>query len=190
MVSLHSFQKNDAMEDKDYFKQFDIYFGNLSLGRHCFHLEIKDTIFEKHGNEDITGANVSVQLELERKENLVIFYFQMCGTLYSTCDLCLEKLSIPVSNDEKLMLKIVSEPCESDDENIVFVGESTYFYNVEQAIFEYLYALIPIRKTHEEFGIESCNQEMLALIENAKVKQTKQEDERWEVLKNIKIENN
>jgi uncharacterized metal-binding protein YceD (DUF177 family) len=176
------------MEDKDYFRQFDIHFGNLRFGKHCFDLEIDNTFFEKHDNEDITGANVGVQLEVERKETLVILHFRMSGTLYSICDLCLEKLSIPVAIDEKLLLKIVSEPCQSDSEDIVFISEKTYFYNVEQALFEYLYALIPIRKVHEETGTDTCNQEMLRLIENAKVKQTKHEDERWEALKNIKLD--
>jgi len=176
------------MENKDYFKQFGIHFGNLSFGKHCFDLEIADTFFEKYDNEDITGANISVQLEVERQETLVILHFRLHGTLYSSCDLCLEKLSIPVAAEEKLILKIVSQPYESDADDIVFISENTHFYNVEQVIFESLYALIPIRKVHEDFGTETCNQEMLLLIEKAKVKQKKQEDERWNALRNIKLE--
>jgi uncharacterized metal-binding protein YceD (DUF177 family) len=182
--------KIEAVEDKDYFKQFDVHFGSLSFGKHCFDLEVNNTFFEKHENEDITGANVHVRLEIEREETLAILHFCMSGTLYSTCDLCLEKLSIPIANTEKLILKIVSEPCQSHDDNIVFITENTHSYNVEQAIFEYLYALIPIRKVHGAVETETCNQEMLLLIENAKAKQTKQTDERWEALKNIKLEDN
>ena len=178
------------MKDKDYFKQFDIQFGSLSFGKHCLDLEVKDTFFEKHGNEDITGANVHVQLEIERKETLVILSFSLRGTLSSICDLCLEKLSIPVANDEKLILKIVSNPGESDDENIVFISENSYSYNVEQAIYEYLYALVPIRKVHGEIGTETCNQDMLAFIERAKIKPVQQTDARWEALRNINLEDN
>jgi len=178
------------MEERDYFKQFDIHFGNLSVGQHCSDLEISNTFFEKHSNEDIIGANIHVRLEVERKEALVILSFNLRGTLYSICDLCLEKLSIPVANDEKLILKIVPHPYESDDESLVFISENTYSYNVEQTLFEYLYALIPIRKVHGEIGFETCNQEMLALIENAKTRPILQEDARWEVLKSIKLEDN
>ena len=180
------------MEDKDYFKQFDIHFGNLSFGTHCFDLEVNDTFFEKHNNEDITDANVQIELEVERKETLVILHFSMQGTLYSICDLCLEEISIPVAKNEKLILKIVSKPYESDDENIVFIRENSYTFNIEQIIFEYLCTLMPMRKVHGEIGSETCNQEMLMLIENAKGKSIKEKevDERWEALKNIKIEDN
>ena len=189
IVSLYLF-KNKAMKERDYFKQFDIHFGNFSFGKHCLDLEINNTFFEKHDNEDITGAKISVRLEIERKETLVILCFGISGTLYSTCDLCLEEISIPVAKDEKLILKIVPQPYESDDENIVFISEHTYSYNVEQILFEYLCTLIPMRKVHGEIGTETCNQNMLALIENAKVKPVQQEDARWEALKNIKLEDN
>jgi len=173
------------MEDKEYFKQFDIPLGSLGLGTHCFELEVNNTFFEKHGNEDITGADVRAKLNVEHLETMFIFNFHLNGNLYSTCDLCLEKLSIPVANDEKLILKIVSQACESDDSDIVFISENTHLYNVEQNLFEYLYALIPIRKVHQETGTETCNPEMLSLIENAKVKQTKETDGRWEALKEL-----
>ena len=178
------------MEDKGYFKQFDIQFGNLGFGIHRSDLEISNSFFEKHNNEDITDANVKIRLEVERKENLVILHFEMEGTLYSNCDVCLEEISIPVHHSEKLFLKIVPNPHESDDENIVFISENAHSYNVEQVIFEYLYAQIPMRKVHGEIGDQVCNQEMLSLIEKAKAKSAKQEDARWNALKNIKLEDN
>ena len=178
------------MKDKDYFKQFDICFGNLSIGKHCLNLEVNNTFFEKYDIEDVTDANVSVQVELERKETLVILQFDIRGTLYSICDLCLEKISIPIADNRQLMLKMVSEPCQSGDEDIVFIQEKSYSYNIEQVIFEYLYALIPMRKVHGETGSGTCNQEMLAWIEKAKEKPSKQEDARWEALKQIELEEN
>jgi len=175
------------MKEKDYFKQFDICFGNLSMGRHCLDLEINNTFFEKFDIEDVTGAKVQVQVELERKETMVILNFDMQGILYSTCDLCLDEISIPIADNKKLILKFVSEPCQSDDEDIVFVQENSHTYNIEQVLFEYLYALLPMRKVHGETGSGTCNQKMLSLIENAKIKPAIREDARWEALKQIKL---
>ena len=178
------------MEDKNYFKQFDIQFGNLNLGKYRSDLEVNCSFFEKHSNEDVIDANIAIQLDIERKETLIILHFNMEGTLYSNCDLCLEKISIPVHHSESLILKIVPNPHESDDENIVFINENVYSYNVEQIIFEYLYALLPIRKVHGEIGPQTCNQNMLSLIEKAKAKPLKQVDARWDALKSIKLEDN
>ncbi|MCL2131332.1 MAG: DUF177 domain-containing protein [Lentimicrobiaceae bacterium] len=178
------------MKSKDYFKQFDIHFGSLGFGTHRLDLEVNDMFFEKHDIEDIIGGKVHVRLELERKETLVVLHFSMEGTLSSVCDRCLDEISIPAAGEETLMLKIVSEPCESDDENIVFIQENVHSYNVEQTVFEYLYAMIPMRKVHGETGNGTCNPEMLELIEKAKAKPTKQEDSRWEALKQIELEDN
>jgi uncharacterized metal-binding protein YceD (DUF177 family) len=187
-VYLCIFSKEEKMKEKDYFKQFDICFGNLSFGKHSLSVEVKDTFFEKFEIEDVTGADVQVLIELERKETLVILHFEMQGDLYSVCDLCLEEITIPVADSRNLILKFVSEPCQSDDEDIVFIKENTYSYNVEQVIFEYIYALMPMRKVHGETGSGTCNQEMLSLIENATQKPTEREDARWEALKYIDLE--
>ena len=178
------------MRDKDYFKQFDIRFGNLAFGKHRLSVEVNNTFFEKFEIEDITDANVCVQIELEREGTLVILHFDIEGVLYSICDLCLEEISIPVASTEKLILKIVSEPCQSDDDDIVFISENTHSYNIAQVIFEYLYALVPMRKVHGETGSGTCNREMLSLIENAKQRPINQEDARWEALKYINLEDN
>ena len=185
---MQTFKKKEEMKEKEYFKQFDIGFGNLSFGKHSLSVEVNNTFFEKFEIEDITGADVQVLIELERKETLVILHFDIQGNLYSICDLCLEEISIPVADNRKLILKIVSQPCQSDDEDIVFIKENTHSYNIEQVIFEYIYDLIPMRRVHGETGSGTCNQEMLSLIEKAKQKPPKQEDARWEALKYIDLE--
>ena len=175
------------MKDKDYFKQFDICFGNLSMDKHCLSIEVNNTFFEKFDIEDITGADVRVQVELERKETMVILRFDIQGILFSICDLCLEEIAIPIADTKTLILKMVSEPTLNNDDDIVFIPENAHNYNVKQVIFEYLYALIPMRKVHGETGVGTCNQKMISLIENAKIKPVIQEDARWEALKQIKL---
>ena len=176
------------MGDKKYYKQFDIRFGTLAVGYHQQEVEINQSFFEKYNNEQITDANIIIKIDVDRKENMVSLDFNIEGTIISYCDLCLEELRIPVAKHEILILKIVKENQESDDESIVFLGEKEHTFNTEQIISEFLMSLIPMRKTHQEIGDQACNQQMLDLIEQAKVKSSPIEDERWEALKNIKIE--
>jgi uncharacterized metal-binding protein YceD (DUF177 family) len=176
------------VKDKSYFKQFDIRFGSLAFGNHKMEIEVNDLFFEKHINEDIQGCNINIRLTVERKETMVSLDFDIQGSLISFCDLCLEKLTMPVEKHETLILKTTGKSKESDDENIVFVGEKEYSYNIEQIIYEYIVILIPIRKVHQETGNETCNPEMLKLIEQTKKTSSPQYDERWNVLKNLEIE--
>ena len=41
-----------SMEDKTYFKQFDINISSLKIGKHNFDMQVDKTFFEKHVNED------------------------------------------------------------------------------------------------------------------------------------------
>ena len=106
------------MEEKSYFKQFDIGFQSMKIGQHFQDLKISNEFFEKYENDIVTDANIDIHIDIERLENMVIMHFHFSGTLTSTCDLCLEKVVIPVEKTEKLILKIVEAPQESDDENI------------------------------------------------------------------------
>jgi uncharacterized metal-binding protein YceD (DUF177 family) len=151
-------------------------------------IEVNNLFFEKHKNEDIQGCNINILLTVERKETMVSFDFDIEGSLISSCDLCLEKLTMPIATHEILILKTTGKAKESNSENIVFVGEKEYSYNIEQIVYEYIVTLIPIRKVHQETGDETCNPEMLKLIEQIKKTSSPQHDERWDVLRNLELE--
>jgi uncharacterized metal-binding protein YceD (DUF177 family) len=176
------------VKKSDYFKQFDIRFGSLAIGKHQTEIEIEKAFFEKYINDDIIDASVIVKIDIEKKENMIQLLFDLSGNLHTTCDLCLEELIIPVDKQEVLLLQLTDVPKESDDENIVYLKNTEYSYNVEQIIYEYLVTLIPMRKTHQETENQQCDESMLALIEKAKTKENPVVDQRWEKLKDIKFE--
>jgi uncharacterized metal-binding protein YceD (DUF177 family) len=176
------------VKEKEYFKQFDIKYRSLALGKHQMEVEINNTFFEKYKNDDVKNADIQVNITIERKEIMVFLNFDMQGFIVSFCDICLENLTIPISKQEILILKKTGTARENNSENIVFVGEKEYFYNIEQLLYEYIVTYIPIRKVHQEAGKETCNLDMLKRIEEAKNGSQSQKDERWEVLKEIKFE--
>jgi uncharacterized metal-binding protein YceD (DUF177 family) len=176
------------VKEKNYFKQFDIRFGSLAFGQHQIEVEVNDLFFEKHINENIQACNMIVRLTVEHKETMVSLEFDMNGYVITSCDRCLEKLTLPISKQEILILKKTHEVKESDNENLVFISEKEYSYNIEQIIYEYISISIPMRKVHQETGNETCNPEMLKLIEQAKETHAPQYDERWNVLRNLKLE--
>jgi len=176
------------VKEKEYFKQFDIKYGSLALGKHQMEVEINNTFFEKYKNVDIKNVDIQVVITIERKETMVFLNFDMQGFIVSFCDICLENLTIPISKQELLILKKTGTARENNNENIVFVGEKEYFYNIEQLLYEYIVTYIPIRKVHQGTGKETCNLDMLKRIEEAKNGSQSQKDERWEVLKEIKFE--
>ena len=175
------------MKEKEYFKQFDIRVGTLTIGSHSMEVEVNRLFFEKYKIDDIKDSNIIIDIAIERKETMVSLDFDIQGHIISLCDLCLEDLTIPISKQETLILKTTGIAKEREYEDIIFVGEKEYSYNIEQIIYEYILALIPMRKTHQETGEETCNPMMLRLIEEAKNNSSPKEDGRWDVLKNLEF---
>jgi len=177
------------VEDLKYFKQFDIKFATLGIGIHEFDLKIDKTFFTKHNNEEIKDADIDIRLSLNKKETMCLFQFSLKGKLILVCDVCLENLEYIFHSEEELILKISNEKRQSEDENIVYIHSNEQIYNVEQFLYEIIYAQVPMRKSHQDMN-QTCNQEMIHWIEMNSKEKIQHTDPRWETLKDIKLENN
>lgn len=174
------------VEEIKYFKQFDIKFSTLRIGLHELKIDLNKTFFLKHENDEIKDANVEILLKVNKQETMIIFDFEMKGSLTLSCDVCLEDLNYPIQTQEELIVKIIQEQRESDDENIAYVSPNEHTYNIEQYIYEVLYALVPMRKTHLELN-QACNELMIQYIEKTNQETKREPDPRWEALKEIKL---
>ncbi|MDR1792367.1 MAG: DUF177 domain-containing protein [Bacteroidales bacterium] len=181
------------MKGKKETEKFEICFGSMAQGVHHWQIKIDNTFFENNVNEDITGADIDVQVSITKEETMIVLVFDFEGELFCDCDRCLEKMSLKVSKSEKLILKLVAIPensvLDSDDDDIIFLSDKVTSYNVEQVIFEYLCLDIPMRKVHEDETL--CNAQTLEILKKYSSQQPHTEvvDERWEGLKNIKLNN-
>ena len=177
-----------VMEDKVYFKQFDIEFVKLPLGQHELTLEVDKRFFEKHTNDEISDSEVKVRLQVEKKEHLMRFRFLLRGTVTLKCDLCLEALLFPLETEEDFIVKMTPKEEEApEDEHCIHLPEKAFSFNVEQLVYELIYAAIPMRKVHEDYPGQQCNASMLSLLEAHQQKKNTECDPRWEALKNIKL---
>ena len=174
------------MEDLNYFKQFDIKFGTLGIGLHEYEIKVDKTFFSKHQNEEIKDAGVNILLKVNKKETMSVFDFLLEGTLTLACDICLEDLIYPFNTEEEWIIKISHEHKENEDDNIIYVNPNEYTYNIEQILYEIIYAQIPMRKVHKDTH-QPCNQEMINWIEQNTQQQSRETDPRWDALKEIKL---
>lgn len=174
------------VEEINYFKQFDIKFSTLRIGLHEYKIEINKTFFQKHENDEIKDADVEILLKVNKQETMIIFDFDMKGFLTLSCDVCLEDINYPIQTKEELIVKLSQQHRESDDENIAYISPNEHTYNIEQYIYEVLYALVPMRKTHMDLN-QACNELMIQYIEKANQETNREPDPRWEALKEIKL---
>ncbi len=180
-----SCKKRIVVEDLVYFKQFDIKLSMLTIGLHEFNFTIDKFFFEKHINDEIIDANVEILLQINKKETMYLLNFTVSGALTLQCDVCLDDMEYLIQTEEELILKTTNENLEKDYDNIDFISPQEQTYNVEQIIYEVLYAQIPMRKTHEENN-QTCNQEFINWLLQNEEKEKQTTDPRWDTLKKIK----
>jgi len=151
--------KNNKEGKKIQDRQFIIPFVGLKIGKHTFDFSVSDSFFETFSYSTIEGGEVNVQLELEKKEIMLIGSFSCQGMINALCDRCNETMSFPISGSFQIIFKFGSET--SDDESLVVLPTYAYQLDIEHYVHELIIVSLPSRIVHED---GKCNDEILKFL--------------------------
>lgn len=170
----------------NYMKQFMISFSGLSLGKHDYEFEVENAFFESLEFSEIKKGNVHVDMTLEKHTVMLVLNFSFSGDVTVTCDRCADEFEIPVSGDNRLIIKFGSTPME-ESEDIIVISEGEHEIDVSQFIYEYIILALPLQRIHpdDEEGNSLCDPEVLKKLEEISVKQSSGTDPRWDALRGL-----
>ena len=165
-------------------KEYTIQFVGLEPGNHKFEFEVNDSFFENFEYSLIQHGQVHIDVALEKMERMMIYTITFGGKVLVTCDRCNEEFYYPVSDSQKLIIKLGAEYME-ESEDVVVIPETEYQFNLAPYIYEFIHLALPARLLHpdDEHGKSTCDPEMLRLLEKLNTSETA--DPRWEALKNL-----
>lgn len=169
----------------DFYSEMIIPFSGLKPGQYQFDFDVEGSFFENFEYSEIIQAAVKVSCLLDRKPRMLVFDFNIDGTVTLPCDRCLEECVVPVSGKERYIVKFGPERLEESEEVLV-ISEQEHEIDLRQVIFEYIHLALPLKRVHgeDEFGRSLCNPEMIRFItdpgDEAKT------DPRWDALKDLK----
>jgi uncharacterized protein len=166
-------------------RYFIIPFEGLSEGVHHFSFEVSDSFFEEFEGSVIERGAFTVQLEMDKRSNMMLLQFDITGEVYLECDLCGDPLTVPVSAKDRLIVKPGIEGEEISHE-IIHVPESAYEIDVAPFIYEFVTLALPLRNVHEE---GQCNPEAIELLKQLNTTEDKSHDPRWDQLNDIITDN-
>ncbi len=172
----------------DYLKQFVIPFSGLELGNHQYTFAIGDKFFESIEYSEFSRGDLTVNLDLERQERMLIFRFHIIGVLRVECDRCLDELEIELDDTEQLIVKFGSEFLE-ESEDVIVIPEHEHQFNISHYIYEFISLSLPVQRFHpdDDEGYSTCNPDFL---ERFNTQNEEQEiDPRWEKLKGLQSDN-
>lgn len=153
-------------------REYIIPFVGLKIGSHKFEFDIADTFFDNYEYSIIRKGNVKVELNLEKKETMLIGDYTISGIVQSECDRCSDPMEAEVSGEYQLIYKFDTEP--SDDESLIIVYPEEFELDIADNILELITVSLPLRTIHEE---GECNEEMIEQLKEYVLVEEFDEDE-------------
>ena len=167
-------------------KEYSIPFTGLKLGIHTFKYQVGAPFFEKLDYSEVKKSNVSVTVNFNKQNAILILDFEIKGTVNVMCDRCADYFDLSVENQQQLIAKLAAHESVQEDD-IIYLSPTESELDIGHYIYEYIMLAIPQKRIHPE-GM--CNKETLKRLE--KLTRTTKElnkitDPRWDELKKIKF---
>lgn len=168
-------------------KQFIIRLNGLTVGSHLYEIEVNDSFFESRDYSEIEGADVKVNLELVKQNNLIQLNFTIKGTVETACDRCTKAFPVELDAYEEMFLKF-GDPDEEHPENMLVLPFGETELDLSQPLYEFITLALPARRVPcEENPDFECDYDTLDKLNNISTDEPEQNpgDSIWDKLKNI-----
>jgi len=162
--------------------EFKIGFQGLKDGDHDFEYRIKEAFFLAFDSEVGQGADIEVNVLMEKKSNMLTLSVDFQGELAFDCDRCNEPCDIGIEGKHTLYYKFTNDD-GSEDDDVYFIGPQDMEIDISRPLYEYIILSIPARRVHEE---GECNPDVIAALENEPDVSDEGTDPRWDALKKLK----
>ena len=168
--------------------KYKIKLNGLKDGSYINSFRIRGEFFETLNSSEIKLVDIDIDTMLKvenRRYNLEIKSNGMVIDI--PCDICTEKINIPISSKINYIIKKGIEK-DLEDENVIFVDEKDKELILDSILYEMIVLAFPTKRQHQLNAIndEECNKEMVNLINKYSVKENNNIDPRWEALKKLK----
>lgn len=156
--------------------KFDIYkvdLKNLSPGVHEFEYFLENKFFVDIDGDEVQKGKVKVNLTVKRTSIVFDMSFQLEGVVYVPCDRCLDDMELPVSTQNKLVVKFGKEYAEESEE-IVIIPEKEGEINLAWFIYEFIALAIPMKHIHAP---GKCNKAMSSKLKKHTTRRSDDEED-------------
>ena len=156
--------------------KFDLYkveLKNLSPGVHEYEYFLENKFFVDIDGDEVQKGKVKVNLTVKRSSMVFDMNFQLEGIVYVPCDRCLDDMELPVSTQNKLVVKFGKEYAEESEE-IVIIPEEEGEINLAWFIYEFIALAIPMKHIHAP---GKCNKAMSSKLKKHTARRADDEDE-------------
>ena len=168
--------------------KYKIKLNGLKDGSYINSFRIRGEFFETLNSSEIKLVDIDIDTMLKVENRRYNLEIKSNGIVKDIpCDICTEKINIPISSKINYIIKKGIEK-NLEDENVIFVDEKDKELILDSFLYEMIVLAFPTKRQHQLNAIndEECNKEMVNLINKYSVKGNNNIDPRWEALKKLK----
>lgn len=170
-------------------KEFAIPFSGLKQGKHEFEYDIKNEFFESFEYDEINGADISLQVSLNKMSTMLELEMKAKGTVNVNCDITNEPFDQEITSSLELVVKFGDEYNDENDE-ILVIPHGEHTINIAQYVYEMLVLAIPQKRVHPGVLDGTLESEVIDKLEELQPKEVKENkenntDPRWDALKKL-----
>jgi uncharacterized protein len=178
-------------------REFNIDIFRLNNGTYDYEFIINKDFFEFFNFGLIETGSAKAFVHMIKSETLINMTIKVKGSVELVCDRSLEKFDFPLDTENKILFKFGDRDEEVSDE-IIIIERNTQRLNVAQHIYDFINLAIPMKKIHPRFQEEEEDEDdeteakliYSSAPEEEELKEEEDVDPRWNILKNLKNNNN
>lgn len=132
---------------------FIISLDELASGRSEFHYRVGEEFFGAFGNTEISAADVSVIVIVNKVGSCIGVDCDIDGFVTLPCDRCLEPLELPVRAAARLKVELGKESdtvWQDGDRELMYLSDADVDLDLSQTVYDYCLLSLPMQKVHKD----------------------------------------
>ncbi len=130
-------------------QEFIIPLKGMNSGLHQHSFDIDGTFFANFPKAEHKNCDVRVEVEMDRRPNMVLMEFAISGTLDTQCDRCQADIKLPISGEFPLIVKFGETEDFEEEADVIVVHPDESTLNVAEHIYDFINLAVPISKVYD-----------------------------------------
>jgi len=162
----------------------------LANGEHVFSYQVDEAFFKHFEKSKISSGSFTVDIIVEKRDRMVVLMVTSAGSMQAPCDRCLTEIDIPITYEDRMILKIEEAPKVQEDE-VYYLDPNTSHIDLSTYVYESIHLHVPIRYLRDCEGedYKYCDHDALDALEEDISEESKAEESNpWQALEGLDLD--
>ncbi len=163
----------------------------LANGEYSYTFRVDEVFFKHFEKSKIKAGSFNVDIQLEKRDRMIVILLSADGADRAACDRCLTEIDVPISFEDRIILKIEDAP-EIQEDEVYYLDTQTSHIDLSTYIYESIHVHLPLTNLRDCKGEDyvHCDHAALDALDQEPSPETPtQENNPWQALEDLDLDN-